>query len=244
MRILIIGGCGFLGTHLSQALLDQGHKVNVLDIKKTKELNKKVKFIKGNLNNFKDLKKAFKNCNVIFHMGGISDIKYSIINPLETIRTNIMGTTNVLQLCVDKKIKKIIFASSIYVKSSQGGFYKVSKQCSESLIKEYSKRYNLNYTIIRYGSVYGPGASVNNGITKILNSFIKKKKFQYDGTRRAKRRFIYVKDAIQASIKMIEKKFNSKSVLITGSNLMKINDVMKTIAKILKTNQKPNFKNI
>ena len=243
MKILVIGGCGFLGTHLSNELVKKGHKVTVLDLKKKNRLNKKIKFIKGDLGSLKDLKKAFKGCSVVFHLGGISDIKYSIINPLKTIQTNILGTTNVLELCVKKRIKKVIFASTIYVKSSQGGFYKVSKQCSENLIKEYSKRYKLNYTIIRYGSVYGPGSSVNNGITKILNTFIKRKKLQYEGTKKAKRRFIYVADAVKASIRMIDEKFNNKSVLITGLNLMKIKDVMNKISKILKTNQKPKFKN-
>ena len=191
----------------------------------------------------RDLFRATKNCKIIFHLGGISDIKYSIKNPFKTIKTNILGTMNILDVCLKNKIKKLIFASSIYVKSTQGGFYKVSKQCSESIIKEYSKRFGIKYCIIRYGSVYGPGSSVNNGITKILNSYINTKKFHYDGTIKAKRRFIFVKDAINATIKTIDKKFNNKIVLITGSNLMKINDVMKVISKILMINKKPVYRN-
>ena len=191
----------------------------------------------------RDLFRATKNCKIIFHLGGISDIKYSIKNPFKTIKTNILGTMNILDVCLKNKIKKLIFASSIYVKSTQGGFYKVSKQCSESIIKEYSKRFGIKYCIIRYGSVYGPGSSVNNGITKILNSYINTKKFHYDGTIKAKRRFIFVQVAINATIKTIDKKFNNKIVLITGSNLMKINDVMKVISKILMINKKPVYRN-
>ena len=91
--------------------------------------------------------------------------------------------------------------------------------------------------------MYGVGSSVNNGITKILNTYIKKKKFHYDGTIKAKRRFIFVKDAINATIKTIDKKYNNKSVLITGSKLMKIRNVMKTISEVLKINKKPSYKN-
>jgi len=243
MRVLIIGGSGFLGIHLAEELAKKGYKINILDIKKPNNLNKNVKFFNGDITKSKPLIRALKNCKIVFHLGGISDIKYSINNPYKTIKINVMGTMNILDLCVKKKIKKLIFASSIYVKSTQGGFYKVSKQCCESVIKEYSKRFGLNYCIIRYGSVYGVGSSVNNGITKILNTYIKKKKFHYDGTIKAKRRFIFVKDAINTTIKTIDKKFNNKSVLITGYKFMKIKNVMKTISEILKTNLKPSYKN-
>lgn len=243
MKALIIGGSGFLGIHLAEQLVKKGYEINILDIKKPKNLDKKINFFYGDMTKAKDLFRATKNCKIIFHLGGISDIKYSIENPFKTIKTNILGTMNILDVCLKNKIKKLIFASSIYVKSTQGGFYKVSKQCSESIIKEYSKRFGIKYCIIRYGSVYGPGSSVNNGITKILNSYINTKKFHYDGTIKAKRRFIFVKDAINATIKTIDKKFNNKIVLITGSNLMKINDVMKVISKILMINKKPVYRN-
>ena len=243
MKVLIIGGSGFLGIHLAEELVKKGYKINILDIKKPDNLNKNIKFFNGDITKSKTLIRAIKNCKIVFHLGGISDIKYSINNPYKTIKINVMGTMNILDLCVKKKIKKLIFASSIYVMSTQGGFYKISKQCCESVIKEYSKRFGLNYCIIRYGSVYGVGSSVNNGITKIINNYIKKKKFHYDGTIKAKRRFIFVNDAINATIKTIDKNFNNKSVLITGSKLMKIKNVMKTIAEILKTNLKPSYKN-
>ena len=243
MKVLIIGGSGFLGIHLAEQLVKKGYKINILDIKKPKNLGKNIKFFYGDMTKTKDLFRAIKNCKIVFHLGGISDIKYSIKNPFKTIKTNILGTMNILDICLKNKIKKLIFASSIYVNSTQGGFYKVSKQCSESIIKEYSKRFGIKYCIIRYGSVYGPGSSVNNGITKILNSYINTKKFHYDGTIKAKRRFIFVKDAINATIKTIDKKFNNKIVLITGSKLMKINDVMKVISKILMINKKPVYRN-
>ena len=243
MRVLIIGGSGFLGIHLTEELVKKGFKINILDIKKPFNLSKNVKFFHGDITKPKTLTRAIKNCKIVFHLGGISDIKYSIDNPYKTIKINVMGTMNVLDLCVKNKIKKLIFASSIYVKSSQGGFYKVSKLCGESIIKEYSKRFGLNYCIIRYGSVYADGSSVNRGITKIINTYIKKKKFHYDGTIKAKRRFIFVNDAISATIKILDKKFNNKSVLITGSKLMKIKNVMKIISEILRTNLKPSYKN-
>ena len=72
------------------------------------------------------------------------------------------------------KVKKYILASSIYANSSQGGFYRVSKQSSELMTAEYSKVFNLSFTILRFGSIYGPRSNLNNGLLKIVYDAIKK----------------------------------------------------------------------
>ena len=77
---------------------------------------------------------------------------------------------NVLELCKKYKVKRLIFASTIYVYSTDGNFYKCSKQSSESFIEEYNKQYNLEYTILRYGSIYGPRSNTSNGIYRIVDS--------------------------------------------------------------------------
>ena len=73
---------------------------------------------------------------------------------------------NVASACVESKIKKLIFASTIYVHSSQGGFYRVSKQSSELFLEEYYKRNKLNYTVLRFGTIYGKNSSNKNGLKK------------------------------------------------------------------------------
>ena len=103
MRILIIGGSGFLGIHLAEELVKKGYKINILNIKKPKNLRKEINFFYGDIIQSKDLIKATKNCQIVFHLGGISDIKYSINNPYKTIKTNVMGTMNILDICVKKK---------------------------------------------------------------------------------------------------------------------------------------------
>ena len=71
---------------------------------------------------------------------------------METVRNNILGTVNILELSKKYKVKRIIYASSIYSISVQGGFYRCSKKAAEDYIEEYYKRYGLNFTILRYGS--------------------------------------------------------------------------------------------
>ena len=129
-------------------------------------------FIKGDIKNYRLVEKAIKGCKYVINLAGISDIGVSLKKPVETVKTNILGTINILEACKKFKIKKHIFASTVYVLSSQGGFYRTIN--TQGYIQEYKKRYNLNFTIIRYGSIYGEGASNKNGITKIIYHSLKK----------------------------------------------------------------------
>ena len=138
---------------------------------------------------------------------------------------------NTLEASKIHKVKKYIYASSIYVLSSQGGIYRVSKKSSELFIQEYGNRYNLNYVILRFGSVFGEGADKKNGIAKILYNIKKKRIIKYSGTKKAVRKFIHVTDASKLSVKVISNKFSKTSVLITGRYNIKLKDLMNYLKK-------------
>ena len=242
MRVLIFGGSGFLGKSLSIYLSKKKHKVTIFDKKKIPLNLKSVKFIKGDILNLKQVIRATKNQDIVYNLAGISDIGDSIRNPILTTKINILGSVNTLEAAVKNKVKRYIFASSIYVLSSQGGFYKTSKKSVESFIEEYNKRDNLKYTILRYGSVYGPESDERNGIKKIITSCLKDKTIMYGGTSKAERRFLHVNDAIKASEVILRKKFVNTRVLITGSKKTKIKNLILQIKKILKINKKIIFK--
>jgi UDP-glucose 4-epimerase len=244
MKILIIGGSGFLGRNIVKNLIQKKHKVIVLDKVKSNFKNSNLIFIKGDINNYGLLEKIIKNkVDVIYNFAAIADIDEAMRKPLQTIEVNILGNIKVLELCKKYKTKRYIFASTVYVHSSQGGFYKVSKQSSELFIEEYFKRHKVNYTILRYGSVFGPGASENNGISKILYKALKYNKLEYSGTQKAVRKFIHVKDAAELSVSCLSSKFKNKNLLITGNKIYKIKYVLKLISQKFKIKSKLIFKN-
>ena len=167
MKIIIFGGSGFLGSFVAEELIKRGHKVKIADIKKTSFKIKKCKFVKVNILNKKNINDQIKGHDVVYNFAAVADIQDAYDNPLLAINTNILGTTYVLEACIKHKVKRFIFASSIYVLSNQGGFYKASKQSAEILIKEYGEVHNLPYTILRFGSIYGPRSNIKNGLYKI-----------------------------------------------------------------------------
>lgn len=244
MKCLVTGGSGFIGSHLVDELLNQNHQITVLDKTFTKYLkNKKIKFVRTNLSNEKQLKKAIKNQDVIFHFGGLSGINESMINPLRTAEYNIMGTLRLLKLAKEFGIKRFIFASTVYVNSEQGSFYKSSKRAAEDFIEEYRKKYKLNFTILRFGTVYGERASSENSIDKILNKALKKKKIIYSGNIKSIREYIHVKDAVKATVKILKKKFMNKYINITGSKKFPVVKALNIIKKELNLNTKIIYEN-
>lgn len=242
-KIIVFGGSGFIGSHVAEALNEKGYRVVIADLKKNNKINKNIKFKKIDINNKKKVFNLVKKASIVYNFAAIADIQDSYDNPLRSLNINIIGCANILQACADYKVKKFILASSIYANTSQGGFYRVSKQACEIMAMEYSKVYNLNFTILRFGSIYGPRSNLKNGLLKIVYDSIKKKKLIYRGTNKAVRSYIHVKDAAKSSVEILANKFNKKVVLIKGKKEIKITNLLLILKKILKIDSKLFFLN-
>ena len=191
MNILVTGGSGFLGSHVINQLLKNGYRVINYDLKNNIYINKKCKFVKGDILDYRKIDQILKKnkIKIIYHFAGLADIELSAKMPLKTARVNILGTVNILDLSIKNSINKVIFSSSIYAISSNGGFYRCSKRACEDFFEEYSKKYYLKFSILRYGSLYGPNSDETNGIYKILKDAVKKRKLEYIGNKKAQRRY-------------------------------------------------------
>ena len=242
MKILVIGGSGFLGSHVADKLTQAGHNVTIFDTKKSKWISKKQKMVVGDVLKIDDLKKVISKSDVVYNFAAISDIDEAENKPQITANVNIIGTLNILELCKKYKIKRIMFASTIYVYSLDGNFYRCSKQAAESFIEEYNRLFNLDYTILRYGSIYGPRSDNRNGLYKIIKAAIDKNEIIYEGDKEARREYIHVEDAADASVEMLEKKFKNQNIILTGQQSLKVYDVMKMLSEILGIEKKLNFK--
>ena len=165
IKCAVIGGLGFLGSNLVDELNKLNYDIIIIDNKNIKQKG----YFKCDVKDYHSLRKVLSGCDYVFNFAGIADIAESKLSPEKTIELNILGTTNVLNACVKNKVSRFIFASSMYVYSSFGSFYNATKKSSEIIIEAFNKEYGLDFTLLRYGSLYGPRAQDWNGI----NSFIK-----------------------------------------------------------------------
>ena len=241
MKIIVTGGSGFLGSHVADELSKRGHEVTIFDKKKSKWIKPEQKMYIGDILNAKDLENVINGADVVFHFAALADIDKALKNPIETANINIFGTVLALELSHKHKIKRFVHASTIYVNSKEGGFYRCSKKAAEDYVEEYQNTRDLNYTVLRFGSLYGERSDNSNGVTSIINRAINTGEVSYSGSKNSVREYIHIKDAAKASVDILKEKFKNKYVILTGKKRIKVYDLLKKLAKILKISKNIKF---
>ena len=179
-NILVTGGAGYIGSHIIELLIKKKIKVFIYDNLVTgykKLINKKAIFIKGDIKNSKLLTKTINenNINSIIHLAGYLNISEGQKNKNKYYKNNVLGTLNLVKACKNSNVKNIIFSSSCSVYGNIKGsvsekkipkpksYYAFTKYKSEEIIKEYEKKFNFKYGILRYFNVAGASQSGNIG---------------------------------------------------------------------------------
>jgi UDP-glucose 4-epimerase len=232
-KIIVFGGSGFLGSHVVDKLLSNGFEVTVCDQEKSNHLAKNKNFYKCNILNLDEVRDVVNGSDIVYNFAALADLNDAINKPLETINVNILGNANILEACKEFSIERFIYASTVYVYGKEGGFYRCSKKAAEDYVKEYSNSYNLDYTILQYGSLYGPRSDISNGLYRIVDSALSTGYLKYDGDPNATRSYIHVEDAAQSSVDILSKDFINESVILSGLEPIKIIDMLKTLAEIM-----------
>tara|TARA_B100001029_G_scaffold26052_1_gene18514 strand:- start:1221 stop:2087 length:867 start_codon:yes stop_codon:yes gene_type:complete len=232
MKILVIGGSGFLGSHIADELSNREHDVTIYDQKDSEWANKKQKIVKGDISNSALLEKEISKVEIVFHMAGISDIGESSQKPLETISENIIGSSIIMSLCAKYSVR-FMYGSTVYVYSKHGSFYRASKQSVETLIDVFHEKLGLDFTILRYGSLYGPRSQSWNGVKRVVSEMLKNKKITFNGTGSEKREYIHVNDAAKMSVDLIDDSYKQKAVTVTGLQVLTQAELLEMIAEIM-----------
>ena len=219
MRYLILGGGGFLGSHLSQTLLAAGHKVKIFDSPNARylEIARQLgaEIVIGDFLNPRDLSKALIECDQIFHLVSMTVPQTSNDNPQFDVETNIIGTLRLLELLKNSEIQKVIFASSggtvygipqkIPIKEFHPvnpiSSYGITKLCIEKYLHMYWALFDVNYCVLRISNAYGDRQPVTKSqgvISSFLEKTIQNKEIVVWGDGSNIRDYIYVGDIAKA----------------------------------------------
>lgn len=243
MNIIVFGGSGFLGSHVCDKLSDAGHNVVIFDIFESKWVRKDQKMIVADILDESEVGRAIQGNDIVFNFAGIADISDANKKPVDTVKYNILGNAIILEACCKAKIKRYIFASSAYVYSKSGGFYRCSKQACELYIETFYENYGLEYTILRYGSLYGPRSDENNAIFRFVSQALDERKISYSGSPDALREYIHVEDAALCSLEILKSEYKNQNIVLTGHQSMKVGNVLKMISEIIGEDIEFIFKN-
>ena len=232
-KAVVIGGSGFIGSHVADQLSNTGYHVVVYDKTKSQWIQSEQEMVVGDVQDQDKLNQIISSSDVVYNFAALADLNQALKEPIKTVNINILGNINVMEACHAHGVKRFIYASTVYVHSREGGFYRCSKQASEAYVEEYQKIYELDYTILRYGSLYGPRADESNGLYRVVKFALENGFVKYEGDVDAMREYIHVDDAARASVDAINDEFKNESVVLTGQEPMKVIDMLKMLSEIL-----------
>jgi UDP-glucose 4-epimerase len=176
---------------------------------------------------------AAEGCRYIYNFAGLADINDAMHRPVDTATLNVLGNVHSLEAARIVGAERFIFASTVYVYSESGSFYRASKQAAERFVETYRERYGLKYSILRYGSLYGRRADDRNGIYGLLRQALADKQIHYDGSPDAMREYIHVTDAARLSVTALDEMYADRHLILTGQERMQVRNLLRMIAEMI-----------
>ncbi|HOX60903.1 MAG TPA: NAD-dependent epimerase/dehydratase family protein [Candidatus Magasanikbacteria bacterium] len=235
-KLIVTGGAGFIGSHLTDALVARGHRVIVVDnlmLGQKKFVNKKAKFVKADIRNFAVMKKILRGADAVFHLAADPRLPLSIEDPKTTHEINVTGTLNVLEAARLGKVKKVIFSSSCAVYGDQPvpfreefipaplNPYSLHKLMGEEYCRLYSSLFQVETVCLRYFNVFGPRKLANGSYPMVIPIFLDQKKrgqkLTIVGDGKSTRDYVHVSDVVQANISAWESKIGDGGVYNVGT---------------------------
>lgn len=231
MNILVTGGSGFIGSHVVDKLVAAGHSIRILDLKKSHRAD--VAFLKGDITSAADVKKSLSGIDAVYHIGAFSNIDLVKSHPLTTINSNIMGTAYLLEECRKQSVKRFIFASSVFVYDERGHLYTTAKLASEMICKNYNTLYGLPYTILRYGTTYGPRSRGVDVISVFIRDALRGENLTIYGSGEQRRHFIYIDDLAEGNLAALKAVGTNRTYALASPQPVTINELAGLIKEIL-----------
>jgi UDP-glucose 4-epimerase len=242
MRVLVTGGCGFIGTHLCRRLLAAGHSVLVVDNESNgsrENLPAGVTFIRGDVTRPAEIEPAFAGgLDAVCHIAGQVSIIRAFSDPTLDLRTNVEGTLNVLEMGVKHRVRRLIHASSMTLygacktvptpeseRCEPDSYYGITKFAAERYVHATALRTDLGFdlavTSLRMFSVYGPGQSFSNPYQGVLGIFsgnlLRGEPITIFGDGEQTRDFVYVDDVVDAWMGALETPATHGKIMNIGS---------------------------
>jgi len=264
-KFLVTGGAGFIGSHIVERLVKDGHVVRVLDnLSSGKKENisgvlKEVEFINGDIRDFEAVKKATEGMDFVLHHAALRSVPGSLKNPDEYNEVNIAGTLNLLKASVNNNIKRFVFASSSAIygdtdKSPQRESdlprlispYALSKLAGEYYCRIFSHSYGLETVSLRYFNVFGPKQAPDDEYAGVVPKFIicmlNNQAPPIYGTGKQSRDFVYIDNIVEANILAANQKGLKCEVINIGCGRADtILELVKVLNSLMDKSLKPVF---
>lgn len=261
---LVTGGAGFIGSHLAEALLAQGHTVRILDnisTGKRENIPAGAQLFEADFCELEAIRPAFEGVEGVFHVGALPRVPFSIAQPVESAKNNIMGTLNVLVAARDAKVKRLVYSASSSAYGNQEHLpltpdmrpnplnpYALQKYVGELFCQQFSSLYGIETVSLRYFNVYGPRMANDGAYVTVIAIFMRQVKagevLTIDGDGEQTRDFTHVKDVVGANMAAMKSpKVGAGEVLNVGNGQRySVNYIANKISKNILRRESPRGK--
>ena len=249
MRVAVTGGSGFIASHVVDHLLAEGHEVVAID-HRVRPHRDDVQFEDIDVLNLSALIQATAGCEFIFHLAAVSNVNYAHKYPVYTVDLNINGTANVLEAARLNSVRRVFFASTVWIYTGTRGngsltedepfhlpdaghIYTSSKIASEMIIHNYWQLYQQPFTILRYGIPYGPRMREELVIPIFIRKALKGEPIVIQGDGSQYRNYVYIDDLVRAHVLAMKKEAENQVYNLEGSRRISITEIARTIDKVM-----------
>jgi len=244
MKVALVGGSGFIGSHVVDKLVEQGHDVAVLDIMQPHRPD--VRHYGVDITDVSKISVALTGgYDAVYMLAAMANVNDVYRNPVESVQLNVQAVVNVLEACRRNAVKRFLLASTVWVyEACQAEYpdedspltlgaiqslYTASKVSAEMACHAYHKLYGLNFTILRYGIPYGPRARLGTVIALFVNKALNGEPLTIQGTGQQQRAFIYVEDLAEGNVAALNPKAQNRLYNLEGLEPVTILDIAQAV---------------
>ncbi|MBH8615241.1 NAD-dependent epimerase/dehydratase family protein [Pseudomonas mohnii] len=256
--ILITGGAGFIGSHLTDALLDKGYAVRILDDLSTgkrsnlPQENPHVEFIEGDVANAALVTQVMTGCQAVVHLAAVASVQASVDDPASTHQSNFIGSLNICEAMRQAEVKRVIFASSaaVYGNNGEGQAideetpkapltpYASDKLASEYYFDFYRRQHALEPVVFRFFNIFGPRQDPSSPYSGVISIFSERANkglpIKVFGDGEQTRDFVYVEDLVKVLVQAIEAPQVGVGAINVGMNqATTLKQILETLAELV-----------
>lgn len=232
-RAVVLGGCGFLGSYLVDALVERGKPAVVVDRNPTDYWGGQVEIEDCDILSSTEMARIFGKSDVILNFAGLADLESAFSNAAASAELNVLATARTLSAARDVGAKKYVFASSVYALGNISGFYGASKRAAEEFVAEFQAQGNINTLILRFGSLFGPRSNRLNGLYALVREAMADGSVSIGGREDEYREYIHARDAAELTLDLLESGDPTPVVTVTGAQRLALPEVKTMLEEIL-----------